>query len=145
MQTEASQGKRQSNAAGQDEREKPAEARAYGDHEEENSEKEDDEQEESDQEEKSEEEEEQEDEQEDNEPQEKEQEEEEKEEEQEEEEEGDDEEEETKDVRVVLANYSEKLQKTLMGDLDSDFPENVKVVRIFTSSTFTGKYFSLRR
>lgn len=40
----------------------------------------------------------------------------------------------------VLANYSEKLQKALVGDLDGGFPENVKVVRIFTSSTFTGKY-----
>ena len=40
----------------------------------------------------------------------------------------------------VLANYSEKLQKALVGNLDGDFPENVKVVRIFTSSTFTGKY-----
>ena len=38
----------------------------------------------------------------------------------------------------VLGNYSEKLQKALMGDLGDDFPENVKVVRIFTSSTFTG-------
>ena len=47
-------------------------------------------------------------------------------------------------MNVVLANYSERLQKALMGDLDSDFPENVKVVRIFTSSTFTGKYFALR-
>ncbi|XP_068719523.1 NACHT domain- and WD repeat-containing protein 1-like [Montipora capricornis] len=37
----------------------------------------------------------------------------------------------------VLGNYSEKLQKALMGDLGDDFPENVKVVRIFTSSTFT--------
>ena len=40
----------------------------------------------------------------------------------------------------VLANYSEKLQKALVGNLDGDFPENMKVVRIFTSSTFTGKY-----
>lgn len=39
----------------------------------------------------------------------------------------------------LLANYSEKLQKALMGDLNSDFPDNVKTVRIFTSSTFTGK------
>ena len=42
----------------------------------------------------------------------------------------------------LLANYSEKLQKALMGDLNSDFPDNVKIVRIFTSSTFTGKYIT---
>ena len=36
-------------------------------------------------------------------------------------------------------SYSEKqLKKAMIGDLDSEFPENVKVVRIFTSSTFTG-------
>lgn len=39
-----------------------------------------------------------------------------------------------------VSSYSEKLKKALMGDLNSEFPENVKVVRIFTSSTFTGKY-----
>ena len=39
----------------------------------------------------------------------------------------------------LLAHYSEKLQRALMGDLNSDFPDNVKIVRIFTSSTFTGK------
>ena len=59
----------------------------------------------------------------------------EEEEEEEEEKENADEEEKTK----LLANYSEKLQKALMGDLNSDFPDNVKIVRIFTSSTFTGK------
>ena len=42
----------------------------------------------------------------------------------------------------LLANYSGKLQKALMGDLNSDFPDNVKIVRIFTSSTFTGKYIT---
>ena len=67
--------------------------------------------------------------------QEEEQEEEEQEEEQEEEEEANEEEKKTK----LLANFSEKLQKALMGDLNSDFPDNVKIVRIFTSSTFTGK------
>ncbi|KAL9973170.1 hypothetical protein ACROYT_G019587 [Oculina patagonica] len=36
-----------------------------------------------------------------------------------------------------VSSYSEKLKKALMGDLKSEFPENVKVVRIFTSSTFT--------
>ena len=60
---------------------------------------------------------------------------EEEEEEEEEEEDADKEEKKTK----LLANYSEKLQKALMGDLNSDFPDNVKIVRIFTSSTFTGK------
>ena len=55
--------------------------------------------------------------------------------EEEEEEENADGEEKTK----LPANYSEKLQKALMGDLNSDFPDNVKIVRIFTSSTFTGK------
>ena len=62
--------------------------------------------------------------------------------EEEEEEEEDEEEEnaneEEKEIKL-LANYSEKLQKALMGDLNSDFPDNVKIVRIFTSSTFTGK------
>ena len=61
-----------------------------------------------------------------------------KEEEEEEEENADKEEKKTK----LLANYSEKLQKALMGDLNSDFPDNVKIVRIFTSSTFTGKYIT---
>ena len=55
--------------------------------------------------------------------------------EEEEEENADKEEKKTK----LLANYSEKLQRALMGDLNSDFPDNVKIVRIFTSSTFTGK------
>ena len=55
--------------------------------------------------------------------------------EEEEEENADKEEKKTK----LLANYSEKLQKALMGDLNSDFPDNVKIVRIFTSSTFTRK------
>ena len=40
-----------------------------------------------------------------------------------------------------VPSYSEKLRKALIGDLDGEFPENVKVVRIFTSSTFTGTYF----
>ena len=61
-----------------------------------------------------------------------------KEEEEEEEENANEEEKKTK----LLANYSEKLQKALMGDLNSDFPDNVKIVRIFTSSTFTGKYIT---
>ena len=56
-------------------------------------------------------------------------------------EEEEEEEEEEKKTRL-LANYSEKLQKALMGDLNSDFPDNVKIVRIFTSSTFTGKYIT---
>ena len=60
------------------------------------------------------------------------------EEEEEEEEEGENANEEEKKTKL-LANYSEKLQKALMGDLNSDFPDNVKIVRIFTSSTFTGK------
>ena len=62
----------------------------------------------------------------------------EEEEEEEEEENANEEEKKTK----LLANYSEKLQKALMGDLNSDFPDNVKIVRIFTSSTFTGKYMT---
>ena len=64
-----------------------------------------------------------------------------------EEEEKEKEEDEGGDQRVAtmenLGNYSEKLQKALIGDLDDDFPESVKVVRIFTSSTFTGKLFEL--
>ena len=71
--------------------------------------------------------------------------EEEEEEEEEEEDEEDEEDEEEENANEeekkikLLANYSEKLQKALMGDLNSDFPDNVKIVRIFTSSTFTGK------
>ena len=65
----------------------------------------------------------------------------------EEEEEKEKEEDEGGDQRVAtmenLGNYSEKLHKALVGDLDDDFPESVKVVRIFTSSTFTGKLFEL--
>ena len=65
----------------------------------------------------------------------------------EEEEEKEKEEDEGGDQRVAtienLGSYSEKLQKALIGDLDDDFPESVKVVRIFTSSTFTGKLFEL--
>lgn len=34
--------------------------------------------------------------------------------------------------------YSLPARKLLMGDITDDIPENVKVVRIFTSSTFTG-------
>ena len=36
--------------------------------------------------------------------------------------------------------YSLPARKLLTGDISDDIPENVKVVRIFTSSTFTGKY-----
>lgn len=39
-----------------------------------------------------------------------------------------------------VASYSQMLTNAMIGDLDGEFPENVKVVRIFTSSTFTGKY-----
>ena len=67
------------------------------------------------------------------------------EEEEEEEEKEEEEEDEEEDQRIVtlenLGNYTEILQKALIGDLDGDFPESVKVVRIFTSSTFTGKLF----
>ena len=117
-----------------DDREMPMDPRANDDHEEEQSEQEDDEKENSDHEGKSEEEEEQDDEQEDEENDQEEEEQEDGEEDQE------DEEKETK-ASAFIANYSEQLQKALMGDLDKDFPENVKVVRIFTSSTFTGNYF----
>lgn len=34
--------------------------------------------------------------------------------------------------------YSLSARKLLIGDITDDIPENVKVVRIFTSSTFTG-------
>ena len=34
--------------------------------------------------------------------------------------------------------YEEKVRKALVGDLDFSYPEKVKIVRIFTSSTFTG-------
>ena len=36
-------------------------------------------------------------------------------------------------------SYQEKVKKALAGDMDFHYPENVKIVRIFTSSTFTGK------
>ena len=52
--------------------------------------------------------------------------------------EGDDAEE--NNVQATKAyTYSEQIQNALVGDFDSEFPENVNVVRIFTSSTFTGK------
>ena len=112
-----------------DESEKLEEARTCDDEEEENSKQEDEEKEENDNEDKSDEEEESDNKEEDDETS------------QDEEQEDDDQDvTETKNSKV-LANNSEKLQKALMGDLDCDFPENVKVVRIFTSSTFTGKYF----
>jgi len=34
--------------------------------------------------------------------------------------------------------YSLPARKLLIGDITDDIPENVKIVRIFTSSTFTG-------
>ena len=34
--------------------------------------------------------------------------------------------------------YSLPARKLLIGDITEDIPENVRVVRIFTSSTFTG-------
>ena len=36
-------------------------------------------------------------------------------------------------------SYEEKVKKALTGDMDFHYPEKVKIVRIFTSSTFTGK------
>ena len=36
--------------------------------------------------------------------------------------------------------YEEKVKKAFVGDLDFSYPEKVKIVRIFTSSTFTGTY-----
>ena len=36
-------------------------------------------------------------------------------------------------------SYEEKVKKALAGDMDFHYPEKVKIVRIFTSSTFTGK------
>ena len=108
-------------------------SRAYDDQEEKHSEQEDKEKENSDREDKSEEEDEQ-DEQEDEEN------DQEEEEQEDDDEDQEDEEKETK-ASAFIVNYSEQLQKALMGDLDNDFPENVKVVRIFTSSTFTGNYF----
>ena len=35
--------------------------------------------------------------------------------------------------------YSQAASKLLVGDIGEDIPENIKVVRIFTSSTFTGE------
>lgn len=113
----------------QDESEKLEEARTSDDEEEENSEQEDEEKEENDNEDNSDKEEESDNKEEDDE--------------NSQDEEQEDEEEDVTETKnsKVLANYSEKLQKALIGDLDCDFPENVKLVRIFTSSTFTGKYF----
>ena len=45
---------------------------------------------------------------------------------------------------VVLAqtevnlSYEKKVEKALVGDMDFEYPEKAKIVRIFTSSTFTG-------
>ena len=39
--------------------------------------------------------------------------------------------------------YSLLARKLLAGDINDDIPENVKVVRIFTSSTFTGDFMKL--
>ena len=36
--------------------------------------------------------------------------------------------------------YEEKVRKAFVGDLDFSYPEKVKIVRIFTSSTFTGTH-----
>ena len=36
-------------------------------------------------------------------------------------------------------SYEEKVKKALTGDMDFHYPEKAKIVRIFTSSTFTGK------
>ena len=50
---------------------------------------------------------------------------------------------------VVLAqnevnlSYEKKVEKALVGDMDFEYPEKAKIVRIFTSSTFTGIFFFL--
>ena len=36
--------------------------------------------------------------------------------------------------------YEEKVRKAFVGDLDFSYPEKVKIIRIFTSSTFTGTH-----
>ena len=43
-------------------------------------------------------------------------------------------------VTEVVANlsYEERVKRALTGDMDFHYPEKVKIVRIFTSSTFTG-------
>ena len=126
-----------------DEEEKASETRECDDHEEEISEQDDESKEDSDNEDKSDEGEEN-----DDEDQEDEQQEEENDPEDEDNDVGDDSDEEknsengsNKDIGNVLS-YSQKLQNALIGDLNGEFPENVKVVRIFTSSTFTGNYFT---
>ena len=49
---------------------------------------------------------------------------------------------------VVLArtevnlSYEKKVEKALVGDMDFEYPEQAKIVRIFTSSTFTGIFVS---
>ena len=42
-------------------------------------------------------------------------------------------------------SYEEKVRKALTGDMDFHYPEKAKIVRIFTSSTFTGKRCVMRR
>ena len=37
-----------------------------------------------------------------------------------------------------MCSSSETIKKAVEGDLDMKIPERVKIVRIFTSSTFTG-------
>ena len=47
------------------------------------------------------------------------------------------------DIEAEVADnltYEEKVRKAFVGDLDFSYPENVKIVRIFTSSTFTGTH-----
>ena len=137
MRTEA-----EADAARQNEDEEASDTRAYDDHEEERSDQEVESKKDSDNKEESEKEEEKDEEDEDNEQQE-----EENDHDDEKEDDEEDECDETKSGAVDnnelpgnVSSYSEIVKKAVMGDLDGEFPENVKVVRIFTSSTFTGKY-----
>ena len=41
-------------------------------------------------------------------------------------------------------SYEEKVKKALTGDMNFNYPEKVKIVRVFTSSTFTGTLRNLR-
>ena len=41
-------------------------------------------------------------------------------------------------------SFEEKVKKALSGDMNFNYPEKVKIVRVFTSSTFTGTLRNLR-
>ena len=42
----------------------------------------------------------------------------------------------------VNLSYEKRVEKALVGDMNFEYPEQAKIVRIFTSSTFTGIFVS---